>query len=481
MGMLRSQSGVIAGMIVITVIVAVLIPMLLYMMRSSLTLQESVKRVASVEMLRAKEHLDVRLVREDYGYAILVRNDGPGRVTLERLILLNMTSGSLLNWTGCGPGLCGLIPFTSLPANPVMNVSGCSVKLVKRGTEECLRANGSLVSLSPGEELVITVPDELASLIMEGNVTVYVETADGVLHKLRVESIAAPQPLSLAAGVPPEALAGVTMTPVPEVKIPPAALVSWVQAPREIPGSEAKRILEELNAMIESVTSEYVQGRLLIPALGVGDGFWFDVPVYIRIYYDGLIVAYTPPYTPESLHQIVCIDGFDGETPRVKLVTRKALELVASKLNFTLENVHYASTLYAQARRLYVFYSPVVTVYHYSYYDYTTPRFRFTLSIPSDVTIYAIDSGLVLMCGLSYFYFWPVEAKLSVDGRELTYIQLRVDETQPVHALYGLDIKRYMEPGLHTFEVYLYTPWNYGCYVKIFQAKFVVLIVAFTS
>ena len=199
---LGGQATLIGGVILLLVLVAVVLPLIFQLNQTALNIEQGVKLAAQVKLRATKEKVLVSIFSNQTAAAILINNTGTVRVIIEKVIIINRTSGEpISDPLICGvTAPCGLIDVANandnpLVANAVPLFDNCYVGILRGGNPanlECLDNTGKVAVLEPGDVLYISLNPEIAPLL--NNTVIYAESAYGVIHPVVA-------PLSMVAKV----------------------------------------------------------------------------------------------------------------------------------------------------------------------------------------------------------------------------------------------------------------------------------------
>ncbi len=186
----KAQATLIGGVILLIVLVGVVLPLILQLNQAATSIGESVKLAAQIKSRALKEKVTLSFVYNGLTAVIYVNNTGTVQVTIEKIILLNKTSGEPLSGSICGaPNLiCGLIDVGYASNNPLVAnappaYDDCHVGILRHGNPdnlECLDNSGKVATLNPGDVLYISIDPALLPLL--NDTVIYAESSYGVIH-----------------------------------------------------------------------------------------------------------------------------------------------------------------------------------------------------------------------------------------------------------------------------------------------------------
>ncbi|AEM38453.1 hypothetical protein Pyrfu_0583 [Pyrolobus fumarii 1A] len=216
--MLRSQGVLIGGVILLMLLVAVVLPLILRLNTTAAMIGESVRLASQVKMQAMKEKVQVAFKYNDTYTGILVNNTGTVKVIIEKVIILNLTTGQPISdplICGENGGICGIINIADADKNPLVSfaapfIDNCKVGILRRGkyspaTLDCLDGTNRVAVLEPGDVLFVSIDPAILPLLINKTV-IYAESAYGVIHPV--------------VSPPPRPGAGGAGLPVPSSAIP---------------------------------------------------------------------------------------------------------------------------------------------------------------------------------------------------------------------------------------------------------------------
>ncbi len=235
-GRARSQATLIGGTILLLILVAVVLPLILQLNQAATSIEEGVRLAAQIKLRATREKVLVQFVYNTSlspvaanitisSAAILINNTGTVRVVIERVIILNRTSGEPVSSPIiCGSNIpCGLINIADANNNPLVAnaqplYDNCLVGILKGGNPAnlvCLDNKDEVAVLDPGDVLYISIdPSKVPYLINQ--TVIYAESAYGVIHPVVTPPPIPGQAPGAGAGVPipPQAIPRGLYTPI---------------------------------------------------------------------------------------------------------------------------------------------------------------------------------------------------------------------------------------------------------------------------
>ncbi|MCE4599464.1 MAG: hypothetical protein F7C81_04620 [Desulfurococcales archaeon] len=178
----RGQAEVVGGLIILTILMVLVIPMLLKGYQDVTRLTEQARDIETRVDIKFKERISISGTRlEDVGPdlwpGLWINNTGTIQVTLKTLFIINMETGSVvaaLDLTQARPGITPLIENMYLNPDPTFSPSPPPPA-------------GNPIILKPGDKLYIVFNDAHPAMLNPEKLMVRILSGEGVLHPLTGE------------------------------------------------------------------------------------------------------------------------------------------------------------------------------------------------------------------------------------------------------------------------------------------------------
>ncbi len=247
-----------------------------------------------------------------------------------------------------------------------------------------------------------------------------------------------------------------------------ATIVSWINLSTSIDLDQAKQALEDLNPVVPvKVEQDYVEAVLRV--YNIYDAFRYGgwdnlfVDLYVRVYSDGLVIAWLPGELSLNDLPLMLYINRSSNKFLVLPVSMKVVLDVCKQLGYDVDiwSVKTAIPIYPNATKLIVMWTTAMDR------EWST---KYIVSSNAEI----LGSGWIVLCCARCYDWYQAKCVFSIDDTVI------YDSGYSSH--YNSDFRRYaygsldqsfVDPGTHTVsaQIYLYDCGDYG-YEKTFYVLF---------